>query len=168
VSEKIVKLNKKFFFSFLIIFVCFLLDRCTKVLVINKFIYNDFKELYINSYLNLTLLWNKGIAFGLFQSEAIFYHLISIIIFTIILFIIYLAYKSRTYFELIGLSLVIGGAIGNLIDRIYYNAVPDFIDFHIGNFHWFTFNVSDICITIGLVQLIFYDICKNIKFKNNV
>jgi len=166
VKEKIVQLNKKFFLSFFIILFCFALDRVTKFNVINLYTNTNFKDQYINSYTNLTLIWNKGIAFGLFESETLFYSFISFFIFLIIIFIMYLILKSKILSEVFFLSVVAGGALGNFFDRLYYNAVPDFIDLHYKNFHWFTFNVADICISIGIVMLLLFDILK-IKFKNN-
>lgn len=158
VSEKIVPLNKKILLSLLIIFVCFLLDRLTKIYTIKFLIENKIDNYYINEFFNLTLTWNKGIAFGLFQSEDLFYHLISFLIFLIILLIIFFIIKSKLIFEIVLYSMITGGALGNFFDRIYYRAVPDFIDLHYQNFHWFTFNVSDICISIAIILLLIFDI----------
>ena len=162
-NEKTAQLNNKFILSLLIIFFCFLLDRVSKIYVIKFYLNNQFKDYYVNKFLNFSLVWNKGIAFGIFQSESIIYHFITFIILSIIIFVCYLIVKSKSFFEIICLSMIAGGAIGNLFDRIYYKSVPDFIDLHYGNFHWFTFNVSDICITIGIVLLLIFD---TIKFKN--
>ena len=158
VSEKIVPLNKKILLSLLIIFICFLLDRLTKIYTIKFLIENKIDNYYINEFFNLTLTWNRGIAFGLFQSEDLFYHLISFIIFLIILLIIFFIIKSKLIFEIVLYSMITGGALGNFFDRIYYRAVPDFIDLHYQNFHWFTFNVSDICISIAIILLLIFDI----------
>lgn len=158
VREKIVPLNKKILLSLLIIFICFLLDRLTKIYTINFLIENKIDNYYINEFFNLTLTWNRGIAFGLLQSEDLFYHLISFLIFLIILLIIFFIIKSKLTFEIVLYSMITGGALGNFFDRIYYRAVPDFIDLHYQNFHWFTFNVSDICISIGIILLIIFDI----------
>ena len=165
-KEKIVPFNRKLIVSFSLVSLSFFLDRISKIYVIDFFIKNDFKDFYVTSYLNIILLWNKGIAFGLFESESIFYHLISALIFIVILFICYLTFKTRKNIEIFCYSIIIGGAFGNLFDRFYYNAVPDFIDLHIENFHWFTFNVSDICITIGVLILLTFDIFKFNKKKN--
>tara|TARA_Y100001958_G_C21005578_1_gene387713 strand:- start:227 stop:580 length:354 start_codon:yes stop_codon:yes gene_type:complete len=113
--------------------------------------------------MNFILLWNKGIAFGLFQSDQIFYHTISGVILMVILFLIFLIYKAQRKWEMIYFSFIVGGAIGNFADRIYYMAVPDFIDLHYKEFHWFTFNVADICITIGIIFYLIFDM---FKFKN--
>ena len=158
VSEKIVPLNKKILLSLLIIFICFLLDRLTKIYTIKFLIENKIDNYYINEFFNLTLTWNRGIAFGLFQSEDLFYHLISFLIFLIILLIIFLIIKSKLIFEIVLYSMITGGALGNFFDRIYYRAVPDFIDLHYQNFHWFTFNVSDICISVAIILLLIFDI----------
>ena len=158
VSEKIVPLNKKILLSLLIIFICFLLDRLTKIYTIKFLIENKIDNYYVNEFFNLTLTWNRGIAFGLFQSEDLFYHLISFLIFLIILLIIFLIIKSKLIFEIVLYSMITGGALGNFFDRIYYRAVPDFIDLHYHNFHWFTFNVSDICISIAIILLLIFDI----------
>ena len=66
------------------------------------------------------------------------------------------------------IALIIGGSLGNLFDRIYYYAVPDFIDVHLGNFHWFIFNVADIFITVGIIGLIFTELLKKENISTNV
>jgi len=167
VSEKIVQLNKKFFISLSVISICFILDRLSKIYIINFFINNPVQDYFVNSYTNFVLIWNKGIAFGLFQSESFFHHLVSFIIFCIILLIIYIVIKSNKFLEIFCYSVIIGGALGNLFDRLYYNAVPDFIDLHYEDFHWFTFNVSDICITVAIVLLLSIDLIKLKKKEND-
>ena len=167
-EENTVKSNKKIFISLSVILVCFLLDRLSKIYIIEYFMTNDVDNLYINNILNLSLIWNKGIAFGFFQSENFLYEFISLLIFLIILVIIYLIWKSQLILEVLFYSMVVGGATGNFFDRIYYKAVPDFIDFHYGNFHWFTFNISDICISIGIVFLLIFDIFKINKSDTNL
>ncbi len=164
VKEKIVQLSKKFTLSFYIILICFILDRVSKVYVISLFTQTNFNDsIYINPYLNFILLWNNGIAFGLLQSEQMIYHLITVIIFLVISFICFLISKSEKKWEIIYFSMIAGGALGNFIDRIYYNAVPDFIDLHYEEIHWFTFNVADMCITIGIIFYLIFDM---FKFKN--
>jgi len=162
VIEKTVLFNKKFLLRLSIISTCFLLDRLSKTYIINFFENSNLAERYINPYLNFTLLWNEGIAFGLLQADNFFYHLITFIILIVIIYIFYLNMKTRLINEAICYSIIIGGAIGNFLDRIVYNAVPDFIDLHYGDFHWFVFNISDVCITAGILLLLFFDI---IKFK---
>ena len=150
----------------LTIFISFILDRISKIVAINFFIKNDLESFYFNPFLNFILIWNQGVAFGLFDSEDIKYHLISLLVFLIMCFLIFLLIKSKLVFEKFSYGLIIGGAFGNFFDRLYYGAVPDFIDFHLKDFHWFTFNVADICITIGIVFLIIFDTL-NLKTNNN-
>jgi signal peptidase II len=139
----------------------FILDRVSKSGIINHQINNE--SIFINDYLNFELIWNTGIGFGLFsQNATIYYHLISILIFSVIIFLIYLIIKAD-FVEKILFSLILGGAVGNFYDRLVYFAVPDFIDFHINNFHWFTFNVADIFITFGIISVI----VKDVIFKKN-
>jgi signal peptidase II len=154
-------LKKKFFSKELIIsltgvILVFALDRLSKSEIINYQTTN--KTIFINDYLNFELVWNTGIGFGLFSQNAnIYYHLISIIIFSVIIFLIYLIIKAD-FLEKVLFSLILGGAIGNFYDRLVYFAVPDFIDFHINDFHWFTFNIADIFITLGIVLIIVKDL----------
>ena len=154
-------LKKKFFSKELIIsltgvILVFALDRLSKSEIINYQTTN--KTIFINDYLNFELVWNTWIGFGLFSQNAnIYYHLISIIIFSVIIFLIYLIIKAD-FLEKVLFSLILGGAIGNFYDRLVYFAVPDFIDFHINDFHWFTFNIADIFITLGIVLIIVKDL----------
>lgn len=161
------KLFKKYFLEIIIILVIFFLDRISKLYVIHQDKLNFNSEIYLSKFLNIRLIWNEGIAFGLLSfDEKYLYNLITILIFLVIVFIIFIASKSddlRKY----SLVLVIGGAIGNLFDRLIYNAVPDFIDFHVGNFHWFIFNVSDIFITIGVILMIVIEIIIKPKTMND-
>ena len=161
-SEKTAPLYKKIFVSSSIILICFLFDRLTKIYTINFFITNNLDNYYINDFLNLSLIWNKGIAFGLLQSENSAHHFISIFILAIIIFIIYLIFKTKKKYEMVFFSVIAGGAAGNLFDRFFYNAVPDFIDLHYNEFHWFIFNISDVLISIGILLLVIFDI---IRFK---
>jgi len=165
VKEKIAQLKNKILLSIFIITICFLTDRISKIYIINYFIENNLSDLYLNPYLNFILLWNKGIAFGLLESESFFYNFLSILIFMIIVFIIYLIFKSDRKFEIVCFSMISGGAIGNFIDRLYYNAVPDFIDINYKGFHWFTFNIADIWITLGIITLLSFEIISDIKKK---
>ena len=143
----------------------FFLDRYSKNLILN-FLENE-KYLFINNYLNLNLVFNTGIGFGLFSlNDGIYYNLLSFLIFLIILVLIYLMFKSKTS-EKIFLSFIIGGAIGNLYDRIIYKAVPDFIDFHIKDFHWFTFNIADIFISLGIILMILNELIYNRQKNEN-
>ena len=160
-SEK----NKKIIISIILLLFVFILDRATKTIILNIAEETGRVDIYINSFLNLFLVWNKGIGFGLLSFDQKFiYNGITIFIFLINLIIIYLIFTEKglkTYFLLI----ILGGSLGNLFDRIYYSAVPDFIDLNYKGFHWFTFNVADIFITIGIICLIFAEIFnyKNLK-----
>ena len=158
---------KKFIFYFLIISIVFVLDRVSKIYVINYFENTLDTEIYLSNFLNIILVWNEGIGFGLlsFQDVSI-YNFITLIIILINLIIIYFIYKYKDIRGFL-LTLVLGGSLGNLFDRIAFSAVPDFIDFNYNNFHWFIFNIADIFITIGVICLIFVElILNNKKLKN--
>ncbi len=161
--EKI--LRKSFIISSLIVFSIFLLDRLSKIYVIyldKKFLGS---ELLLSKFLNIRLIWNEGIAFGLLSfNETIFYNALTFLILIIILIIFFMLSKSIGI-KKFSLMMILGGAIGNVYDRIFYGAVPDFIDFHIGNFHWFIFNVADIFITLGVIFMIIIEITGNNKNK---
>ena len=134
-----------------IIGIIFFLDRYSKIQIINNFNGNSF---YINDYLNFDLIWNTGIGFGLLSSDSnMYYNLISCLIGLVIVFLIIVGVNSNK-FDKIAFSIITGGALGNFYDRIIYQAVPDFVDFHYGNFHWFAFNVADIFITVGIIAFI--------------
>ena len=152
---EMLKLNfKKILKSFIIVLIIFLIDRITKIYILNIAELNNNVDIYITPYLNLYLIWNKGIAFGLFSFDSnFFYNLISslIVIISIVVIIMIINSSGFTQYSLIS---ILGGALGNLFDRIYYSAVPDYIDFHINDFHWFIFNVADIFITLGVLCLI--------------
>ena len=157
-----IKLQKIDLYSFVIILIIFGIDRLSKTYVI-ELIQSQEREIFLYDFLNLTLNWNTGIAFGLLSSNAnVLYHLISALILLIIIYLIYLMVISDNSGKLT-ISLIIGGALGNLFDRLNYYAVPDFIDFHIQNFHWFTFNVADIFISIGIIMMLF----KEVIFRKN-
>ena len=153
------KLKNNYIFV-IIILLMFAMDRFSKEYVIDFFLSYKEQSYYLYSFLNLTLIWNTGMAFGLFESESNTYHFISALIVVVIVFLIIWLFKSKIFIEKIALSVVIGGALGNLFDRIKFNAVPDFIDLHYRDFHWFVFNVSDIVITIGIILLLLSDILK--------
>ena len=148
-----IKVNK-FILNSTFVLILFLIDRFSKVYVIELVEKTEISEIYITSFLNSYLVWNTGIAFGLFSfSNEFTYNLFTALIILINLIIIYLATVTkdfRRYFFL----LILGGSFGNLFDRLIYGSVPDFIDFHIGNFHWFIFNIADIFITVGVICLI--------------
>ena len=158
-------IKKKFFISSFFIFLIFLFYRVSKTYVIY---FNDKllgSKIFSSKYLNIDLIWNEGIAFGLFSfSQSNLYNLITLIIVMIIFFILTLIIKSEGL-ERISLSMVFGGALGNLYDRIIYKAVPDFIDLHIADVHWFLFNVDDIFITLGVIMLILLELLKTKKYN---
>ena len=158
------KINlKKILLNFIIILVIFLSDRISKIYIIQMAELEGVVDIYITTYLNFYLIWNKGIAFGLFSFNEVFiYNIITIIIITITLIVLIMIAKTEK-FKKYFLLFVFGGSLGNLFDRIYYSAVPDFIDIHINNFHWFVFNAADIFITIGIICLIFDEIFINNK-----
>ena len=140
----------------LVAFSIFFFDRITKIAIIKHQLKNQ--SIFVNDYLNFELVWNTGIGFGLLSQNAnIYYYLISLVIFFVIIFLIYLIIAA-TFLEKILYSLILGGALGNLYDRLIYFAVPDFIDFHINDFHWFTFNIADIFITLGIILIIIQDL----------
>ena len=158
-------LEKNFLTNLFLVFLIFLFDRLSKIYVI--FIDNKFSgsEIFSSKFLNIILIWNEGIAFGLLSfNEKIFYNLLTFIILIIILIIFFMVLKSYG-FKKYSLLMILGGALGNVYDRIFYGAVPDFIDFHIGNFHWFIFNVADIFITLGIIFMIILEIKDTNKVK---
>ena len=154
-------LNKKKIYLFVFILILFSVDRISKILILKNFSNNSLSEIYFNSFLNFSLVWNSGIGFGILQIEPnIFYSIISIIITIINLILIYWMLTSPNYLESIFIPIILGGSLGNLFDRYYYSSVPDFIDFHYESFHWFTFNIADIFITTGIIGLIIIDLFK--------
>ena len=158
------KINfKKILFNFTIISLIFFIDRISKNYILKIAEQESLVDIYINSYLNFYLIWNKGIAFGLFSfDQNLIYNLITLIIVVISFVIIILIIKTNGI-ERYLFTLVFGGAISNLYDRIYYKSVPDFIDFHIAEYHWFVFNVADIFITLGIVSIILTEVLKKNK-----
>ena len=160
---------KNFFLNFIILITIFLIDRISKFYVLKLAEVEGSIDIYITPYLNLFLIWNKGVAFGLFSAnESIIYNVITAVIALIIIIILFMMWKNdnlQRYF----LAIIAGGALGNLYDRIVYTAVPDFIDFHFQGFHWFVFNVADIFITAGvffMILLEFFGKNKDVYEKN--
>ena len=147
--------SKETIVSLTVVFAIFVFDRITKVTIIKNQLNNQ--SIFVNDYLNFELIWNTGIGFGLLSQNAnLYYHLISLLIFTVIIFLIYLIVKAE-FLEKVLYCLILGGALGNFYDRLIYFAVPDFIDIHINDFHWFTFNIADIFITLGILLIIIKD-----------
>ena len=154
---------KKNYLGFVIILIAFILDRVSKILIINHS--NTFGKLdmSLNPFLNLNLIWNEGIAFGLFSfDEKNYYNLLTFLIIGIILVLLWLMIRSSGL-EKLGFASVIGGSLGNVTDRIFYSSVLDFIDLNYNGFHWFVFNVADIFITLGVMILIFCEFKKKEK-----
>ena len=148
------KLLNNFFFDFVLVVSIFFLDRISKIYVINFSQNNLNNNIFNSKYLDLTLIWNEGIAFGLMSFDNNHYYNILtgiIIIITLIVLIIGLKNKGLKRYSLLS---IFAGSLGNLYDRLFYNAVPDFIDFHVNNFHWFIFNVADIFISFGVIIMI--------------
>ena len=157
--------NKTFYINLIIIFSIFILDRLTKVYVIYLNKINGSSEIFSSKFLDIYLIWNEGIAFGFFSfNENNLYNFLTLFILVIILVILFMISKSSG-FKKYSLLMIFGGALGNVFDRIIYKAVPDFIDFHVGNFHWFIFNLADIFITIGVFFMIIFEIFNNNKKK---
>jgi len=153
--------NYKYFLFILFIFIVDRLSKNYVILLDQSSLESDL--LFFSSFFNIQLVWNSGVAFGLFSFEEDFYYnLITLIIIFVVILVIYLA-KNANKIDRYLYSMIIGGASGNLLDRLLYRSVPDFIDLHYNNFHWFIFNVADIFITIGIISLIFSDILKNKK-----
>ena len=161
----IFKLNlKRFLLYFLVLILIFFIDRITKIYIINLAAGAETVDIYLNQFINIFLIWNKGIGFGLLSfNNTNFYNFITIIIILINFLILYFVFKSQvpqSWFFLVTL----GGSLGNLYDRIYYSAVPDFIDLNYNGYHWFIFNVADIFITIGIICLICSEV---LQYKKN-
>ena len=158
--------SKNFFINLTIILSIFLLDRLAKLYVIYIDKINTSSEIFLSKFLNIYLIWNEGIAFGLlsFEKDNLYNILTALII--IIILVLFVLITRSTGLKKYSLTMITGGALGNVFDRIYSKAVPDFIDFHVGNFHWFIFNIADIFITIGVILMIFLELIDNNKNKS--
>ena len=157
--------SKNFYISLLLLTIIFTLDRASKIFVIYLNNESNISELYTSKFLNISLVWNEGIAFGLFSFEKNYlYNSMTVVISLVILIVLMMMIKSSS-FKRYSLCMILGGALGNLFDRIFYKAVPDFIDFHINSFHWFIFNFADIFITLGVFSMILAEFfVKNKKY----
>ena len=152
----------------IIILVIFFFDRATKIYLINLQALGTDIDFYIFPFLNFYLIWNTGVGFGLVALESnIYYHILTTIIVLVNIVLAYLLIKSKGIHSNL-FAMIIGGSLGNLFDRVYYYAVPDFIDLHLGNYHWFVFNVADIFITAGIIGLLFVEILRKEKNSKNV
>ena len=158
---KINNLGKKFFINSSLVIFIFLIDRLSKIYVIyldKKFLGS---EIFSSKFLNIILVWNEGIAFGMLSfNESYLYNILTIVILLVIVVLIFMTLKTSGL-KKYSLLMILGGAFGNVFDRIFYKAVPDFIDFHVGNFHWFIFNVADIFISLGVFFVIFFELIGN-------
>jgi signal peptidase II len=154
-------LKKNFYITFTVPVFIFILDRISKIYVINLSKNSYDNELFSSKFLNITLIWNEGIAFGLFSfNQDYFYNLLTLIILFVVFFVLMMVIKNKGN-QKYALLMILGGAIGNLYDRVFFKAVPDFIDFHIGEFHWFVFNVADIFICLGVFFMILSEFIGN-------
>ena len=163
---KFINFKKNIIINLIIVISIFLIDRISKIYVIK--LDNNFNgaEIFSSNFLNIYLIWNEGIAFGLLSmADSELYNFISILISVIILVIIFMIFRAEGI-KKFALLMILGGAIGNLYDRIMFGAVPDFIDFHIGNFHWFIFNFADVFITFGVFFMILIEFAGNNKDKS--
>jgi signal peptidase II len=155
------KLSKNFYISLILIILIFILDRVSKVFVIYLTDENLVTEIFSSKFLNISLIWNEGIAFGFFSfTQEYLYNLLTLIILLVVCIVLVMIIKNEGY-KKYALLMIFGGAIGNLYDRVFFKAVPDFIDFHIGEFHWFVFNVADIFISIGVFFMILLELIDN-------
>ena len=153
--------NKNFNISISIVALIYFLDRLSKIFVIQLYKNSLGSEIFSSTYLNIVLIWNQGIAFGLFSfDESYSYNILTLLISIIVVILIIMSLKSHG-FKRYFLLMIVGGALGNLHDRIFSNAVPDFIDLHVGNFHWFVFNIADIFITLGVISMILTEFIGN-------
>ena len=144
--------------SFITVFIIFFIDRVFKFYIIELAEQQIQLDIYLNEYLNIYLIWNKGIAFGLMSfNSSVIYNLITLMIVMVCIIILIMITRFEGLKKYL-VALILGGALGNLFDRIYYGAVPDFIDLHFKSFHWFVFNIADIFITMGIFCLIYVEL----------
>ena len=161
-------LTKNFYINTIIVILIFILDRFSKIYVMNLDKVNYSSELYQSKYLNISLVWNEGIAFGLLSfNQDNLYNLLSLLIATIVLVIFFMIIRNNNI-KRYPLLMILAGAVGNLYDRVVYKAVPDFIDFHVGDFHWFIFNVADIFISLGVFFMILIELIDNNKSNETI
>ena len=154
------EIKRKNIFNFFLILTIFLIDRVTKILIINLNQAHKLDNYNLTPFLNFELIWNDGIAFGMLSfNEKTYYNFITLIIIFITIIIFFMMNKAESI-QKYGFMMVFGGSLGNIFDRLYYSSVPDFIDFHYNNFHWFIFNVADIFISLGVIILIYSEFLK--------
>jgi len=153
-------MKKKFFWNFFFILTVFLLDRVSKISIINLLENSDNGHIQVTNFLSFNLIWNEGIAFGLFSfDQELYYNFLTIIIILVTIIILWMIIKTKGL-EKIAFLMIFGGSLGNIFDRLVYSSVPDFIDLHYNNFNWFIFNVADIFISIGIILLIYLEFFK--------
>ena len=153
-------MKKKFFWNFFFILAVFLLDRVSKISIINLLENSDNGHIQVTNFLSFNLIWNEGIAFGLFSfDQELYYNFLTIIIILVTTIILWMIIKTKGL-EKIAFLMIFGGSLGNIFDRLVYSSVPDFIDLHYNNFNWFIFNVADIFISIGIILLIYLEFFK--------
>ena len=153
-------MKKKFFWNFFFILTIFLLDRVSKISIINLLENSDNGHIQVTNFLSFNLIWNEGIAFGLFSfDQELYYNFLTIIIILVTIIILWMIIKTKGL-EKIAFLMIFGGSLGNIFDRLVYSSVPDFIDLHYNNFNWFIFNVADIFISIGIILLIYLEFFK--------
>ena len=153
-------MKKKIFWNFFFILIIFLLDRVTKISIINFLENSDNGHIQITNFLSFNLIWNEGIAFGLFSfDQELYYNFLTIIIILVTTIILWMIIKTKGL-EKIAFLMIFGGSLGNIFDRLVYSSVPDFIDLHYNNFNWFIFNVADIFISMGIILLIYLEFFK--------
>ena len=157
---------KKLAVPFILILI--FLDQVTKWWIIN-YIMQPIKILPITPFFNIVLTWNSGISFGIFSNQGSFSVIILSTLATLIVFFLAVwLMKAVNKKLIIGLICIIGGAIGNIIDRVYHGAVIDFLDFHIKSYHWPAFNVADSCIFIGATLIILDSLFPDKKEETNI
>ena len=153
-------MKKKFFWNFFFILTVFLLDRVSKISIINLLENSDNGHIQVTNFLSFNLIWNEGIAFGLFSfDQELYYNFLTIIIILVTTIILWMIIKTKGL-EKVAFLMIFGGSLGNIFDRLVYSSVPDFIDLHYNNFNWFIFNVADIFISIGIILLIYLEFFK--------
>ena len=149
---------------FLIILFFLVLDQVSKNFMVLYFQSSILNELYIiklTSFFNLVLNWNKGVSFGMLNNINNGDIILSVVMILMIVSLFIWYFRSKNKKLLLPLSMIISGALGNLMDRIRYGAVVDFLDFHVMEYHYPSFNIADSVIVIGLLMILYYDLRGN-------
>jgi len=129
-------------------------DLISKCMVYTHFVHGG-KVIEITTFFNLVERWNNGVSFSLFSdSGKLTFYILSLVSVIVISALVFWLRREKKIFSVVALGLVIGGAFGNLCDRLYNGAVFDFLDFHIASYHWPAFNFADFSIVIGAFMLI--------------